>query len=92
MIHTWLIICISNRLSVNMDLRRLPTNYDVTEYIFSTSTQAESKKMSEILNQYSKTLIDTWCKSFGSGHTLSVTAIKYSLKKLVKEYHSQIYV
>ena len=47
--------------------------------------------MSEITN-YSKTLIDLWCKSFGAGYNLSLTAVKARMKKLVKEFHNDVYV
>lgn len=75
-----------------MDHRKLPTNYDVAVHIFSHATQPESKKMKEVLNQYSKTLADAWHKSFGSDHTMSLTAIKYRLKKVVKDYYQHVYI
>ena len=33
--------------------------------------------------------MNAWQKSFGSIHVMSVTAVKYRLKKLVKDYHNQ---
>ena len=71
---------------------KLPSKYDVVIHLFSKATQPESGKMASEITNYSKTLIDLWCKSFGAGYNLSLTAVKARMKKLVKEFHKDVYV
>ena len=70
----------------------LRTVYDVALRIFSYSTQPESTKMTEVVHGYASALVNAWQKSFGSNHVMSVTAVKYRLKKIVTDYHNQVYV
>ena len=70
---------------------KLPTTYDVALSIYSVSTQPTSNKMATAIHEYSMKLIDTWEKLFGSKHVISITGVKYKLKKVTKEYHNQVY-
>jgi hypothetical protein len=75
-----------------MELKRLPSNFEVAEYLFSKATQPKSDKMNTEISNYSKMLIDLWCKSFGKGHNLSLTPVKHRVRKLINEYYKEVYV
>ena len=75
-----------------MELKRLPSNFEVAEYLFSKATRPKSEKMNTEISNYSKMLIDLWCKSFGKGHNLSLTSVKLRLTKLINEYYKEVYV
>ena len=47
--------------------------------------------MATAIHEYALKLVDTWEKSFGSKHVMSITGVKYKLKKVIKEYHNQVY-
>ena len=70
---------------------KLPTVYDAVLNIYSHATQPDSPKMNKTIHQYAMDLIAVWKKSFGSDHVLSVTSVKYKVKKLVKNYWNQVY-
>ena len=75
-----------------MDLKKLPSKYEIVVHLFSKATKPESAKMVNEITNYSKTLIEPWCKSFGTGYNLSLTAVKYRVKNLVKDYYKNVYV
>ena len=75
-----------------MDLEKLPSKYEVATHLFSVATRLDSAKMVEEISKVSKDLIDLWCKSFGQGHNLSLTAVKNKVKNLVKEYSKEVYI
>ena len=81
-----------DNLLVNMDLKKLPSKYDVVHHLFSKAIRPDSKKMLQEINKYSKVLIDLWCKSFGSGHNITLRTVKIRLKALVKEYFNGVYI
>ena len=56
---------------------KLPTVYDVAITIFSHATRQDSQIMKDVVHKYSKHLIETWQKSFGHNHVMSLTAVKY---------------
>ena len=75
-----------------MELRKLPSKYDVVQRLFSVATKHDSPKMSEEVNRYAKEMIELWCKSFGRDHHISLTAVKNRMKRLAKEYQNDVYV
>ena len=73
-------------MNMQIDIgNKLPTVYDVALNIHSYSTQPESKKMVEVMNMYDVALVNTWEKSFGSNHVISVAEVKGKQKKVVND-------
>ena len=75
-----------------MELKKLPRKYEVAEHLFSVATRVDSAKMLDEINNFAKLLIDLWCKSFGQGHNISLTAVKNRMKNLAREYYKEVYV